>query len=585
MADYIVGLDFGSRAIKLVTIDNTDDPVVVDYDREPLTLDRDPYLERTQSDDSEATSEDQPDDESAEAPDSGALEEPGESAGGPDEQTADPDEETGEWEADFGPSQSWIETLDTLLARHEFEQGTRIVTFLPEERAISIHQEVPFAERSKVESILPNLLEDRLPLDPDEIVYDFELITSDDGGGDEEHTAVVGIGRNDDIRTFLDRLADSQLNPAVLGIPELLMRYLAEATIPFGETSAVVDIGHQFTRVVVLHDGEPVIARSLQAGGWTVTKRIAQRFDISLEQAERYKKNRATVAPPEQARDREEEALSQTVRGALQPLVRDLRRNFQSLYANRRIELDNVYLSGGSSRIDALETYLHDQLSIPVESLPLETAAGYQIIEGEGDPETALAVAAALQPVRDRSKKRLHDLRKGEFAYSGHSSYVRSQITRWGAVAALLVALFFGTLFAKKYRLEAQAQAMDRAVAQQTRQLFGQEVTDPEIVNNIVKGEGSSQRAFVPEMSAYQLFYELTERISQDIDLQLERIDVDIDRNIVQMSGTTTDPQTVDRLATDIEQLDCIEDVSKKPVRVQSENEARFQLEISSGCS
>lgn len=588
MADYIVGLDFGSRAIKLVMIDNTDDPVVVDYDREPLALDRDPYLDRANRQESDSQAEDDSSEEGDASPDEQTDEGPetgGETAEEGADATAEPTDETGEWEGDFEPAHTWVETLETLLARHEFEKGTRFVTFLPEGRAISIHQDVPFPERSKVESILPNLLEDRLPLDPDEIVYDFELITSEEGGEDENHVAVVGLGRRDDIRSFLDNLADSQLNPAVLGIPELLMRYLAEATVPFGETSAVVDIGHQFSRVVVLHEGEPVIARSVQVGGWTVTKRIAQKFDISREQAESYKKNRATVIDPERAVDREEEALSQTIRGALRPLVRDLRRNFQSLYANRRIQLDNVYLCGGTSRIDNLESYLADQFSIPVQSLPLEKAAGYQIIEGEGAPETALALGCALQPVRDRSQTRLHDLRKGEFEYSGTSSYVRSQFARWGAVAAVLVVLFFGTLFAKKYRLEAKAEAMDGAIAQQTKELFGKPVTDPEVVNNIVKGKSSTKRAFVPEMSAYQLLYELTSRISNDIKLELERIDVDIDRNIVQMSGTTTDPQTVDTLVSDIEQLDCIEDVSKKPVRVQSENEARFQLEISSGCS
>jgi type IV pilus assembly protein PilM len=582
MADHIVGLDFGSRSIKMVVIDNSGEPVVVDYDSESLALDPDPYL-RTPDGTSESGGDAEQSGEDDDATDSSA-EASGDSREG-DSPDAPADREGDDWEADFGPSHSWIETLDRLLSRHDFEQGTQFVTFLPEGRAISIHEQVPFPEPSKVKSILPNLLEDRLPLDPEHVVYDFELIVDEDEGEDAQHTAVVGLGRKRDIRRFLDHLEDSGVNPAVLGVPELMLRYLSDAALPRSETDAIVDIGHQFTRVIVLEDGEAVLAHSVEVGGWTVTRRIAQKFDISLEQAESYKRNRATVAPADRLQDREEEALSEAVRAALRPLVRDLRRNFQSLYANQRIQLDAIYLCGGSSQIDHLEEYLDEQFGVPVDPLPLESAVNYQLLEGEGAPESALALACALQPVEDRKEERLLNLRKGEFAYSGDSGLIRSVFSRWGAAAAVLLVLFFGTLFAEKYRLEAKADAMDQAVAEQTKELFGKPVTDSTVINNLASGQSGGQRAFVPEMSAYQLYFELMSRVSEDIELELDRVDVDIDRNIVQMSGTTTDPQTVDTIVTDLEQLECLSDINKKPVRVQNENEARFELEISSKCS
>ena len=582
MADHIVGLDFGSRSIKMVVIDNSGEPVVVDYDSESLALDPDPYLAT-----SDATSESEGDGKQA-GGDGAASDQSAGADGDAGEADAsdDADEREGDdWEADFGPSHSWIETLDRLLSRQDFEQGTQFVTFLPEGRAISIHEGVPFPEPSKVKSILPNLLEDRLPLDPQQVVYDFELIVDEDEGEDAQHTAVVGLGRKRDIRRFLDHLEDSGVNPAVLGVPELMLRYLSEATRPKAETDAIVDIGHQFTRVIVLEEGEAVLAHSVEVGGWTVTRRIAQKFDISLEQAESYKRNRATVAPPDRLGDREEEALSEAVRAALRPLIRDLRRNFQSLYANQRIQLDAIYLCGGSSQIDHLEDYLDEQFGVPVDPLPLESAVNYQLLEGEGAPESALALACALQPVQDRKQERLLNLRKGEFAYSGDSGLIRSVFSRWGAAAATLLVLFFGTLFAEKYRLEAKADAMDQAVAEQTKELFGKPVTDPTVIENLAGGQSGGQRAFVPEMSAYQLYFELMSRVSEDTELELDRVDFDIDRNIVQMSGTTTDPQTVDTIVSDLERLECLSDINKKPVRVQSENEARFELEISSKCS
>lgn len=589
MAEYTVGLDFGTRSIKLVMIDDTGAPAVTAFDEEPLPLDRDPYVRRegipgVDESQSPETDEDAGERETSEeqASDEQTSDEP--AADETVEEPARPDDETGEaeWDREFSGALTWVDALENLLSRHEFDKNTEFVTFLPEGRAISIHQDVPFYAPEKVREILPNLLEDRLPLEPEEMIYDFRIVTSESA---EDHRAVVGLARREDIGSFLSRLQEGGVDPAVLGIPELLLRYVGEAALPPGETAALVDIGHQFTRVVVLREGAVVMARSLQVGGGNATRKIAEKFGASIEQAETHKIENGTVKPSAQTGSRRERATSEAIRLAMRPLVRDLRRNFQSLYADSRIELDAVYLCGGSSRIDYIDEYFADQFGLRVEAFPVESAIPHRRLEGSGGPESALALACALQLVRDPSGSRLLDLRKGEFEYRGRSTYLRKQMYKFGVVAAILLVLFIGSLYARKFELESKRAAMQQAIAEQSKEVFGKSVSDPEVVKNIARGETTTNRAFVPRMSAYQIYYELMSRVSDDIELALDRIDVDTDRNIVQMSGATTDPQTVDTLVSDLEGLNCIKDINKKPIRVRSEDETRFELEISSGCS
>lgn len=593
MADQIVGIDFGTRSIKLVVIDQSSDPVVTAFDEEPIPLDRDPYVESEgfeEEPEKPPEQEQEPEATSAGAGDQKAREASGESTdgtGGPPEAPDDAMEtgeleDTNEWETGLDREFHWVDALDDLIARQSLEDATEFVTYLPEGRAISIHEDVPFYEPSNIRDILPNLLEDRLPIEPEQIIYDFRVVTPEDA---EQHTAVIGLARKSDIGDFLDRLVDRDVNPAVLGIPELMLRYAAEAAAPSDETAAIVDIGHQFSRVIVLDDGAPVLARSLEVGGEAINRRIAEKLNLSREQAESHKIENGTAKPAGATNNRQERATSEAVRVALRPLVRDLRRNFQSLYAQDGIELESIYLCGGTSRLDSIDQYLADQFGIDVEPLRLENAIDYGIVADAGAPESALALACALQMVHDRAEERLLDLRKGEYAYRGRSTYIRAQMKKFGAAAAVLLMLFFGTLFARQYELQQRKQALKQGVADQTREVFGKAVTDPTVVEKIATGQSSTKRAFVPQMSAYQLYFELMSRISDDIEVELQRIDVDTDRNIVQMSGTTTDPQTVDSLVTDLKGLTCIKDVNKKPVRVRSEDEARFELEISSGCS
>lgn len=576
MANFIVGIDFGAYAIRLVEVDTSSDPVVVTQDEERLPPAHRGYLEPRNEEEAAAGSAE----ETEHDEDEGAPEDQPASEATPADREGSP-ADAGASEVDA--SAPWIDSLTTLLDRHEFSADTTFLTFLPQGRAISIHVDVPFDDHEKVDDILPNLLEDRLPMAPSEIVYDFRIIGGED---DEEHQAVVGLGRRDDIGTFLDRLQEASFDPAVLGIPELMLRYVAGAAVPSDETAAVLDVGHRTTRVAVLEEGAAVMARSLDTAGADVTRAIAREFDLSDEQAERYKKNRATAVDPDRIADPEEAAVAQAVRTALRPLVRELRRNFQSLYATSGVELDQIYVCGGTSRVDHFAAYFENQLGVPVGHLDLRASLPWNVDGEPGQPESALALSMALQPIRDASNTYLHNLRTDEFAYQGGPGILGENAGRWLALAAGVLVLFFGSLLTERYRLQAEAHALEKSLASQSQELFGREVTEPSLIQQLASGKTGSERAFVPEMSAYQLYFELMSRISEDIELQVNRIDVDTDRNIVQMAGVTTGPQTVDRLISDLEKLECLENVEQRgEVRVKSKDEARFQLEIQSKCS
>jgi Tfp pilus assembly PilM family ATPase len=581
MASRIVGLDFGTRSIKLVEL-NVSERTVTTWDEEPLPLGDRRYL----PDESGSFG---PDDEPGndETEQTGAEESAAEAeaADGSTEESRAQDPTDIDGPATGGDG--WLDRLRALLDRHDFDEDTVVVSYLPDGRGLSVHQDVPFPEPDQVASVLPNMLQDRLPMSPSEIVYDFNILDADEADQKDEDDAfrsIVGIGRKRDLAFFLDRLERAGVNPIHLGLPELMLRYTMEATVAGGGASALVDLGHRFTRVLVLDDGDPVMARSFQFGGWDLTKAIAEEFDITLEQAEAYKE-RTPLVDSGDARDEQTAAISETIKRKMRSLIRDLRRQFKSLYAEQRVQVDAIHICGGTSQIDHLEAYLSGELGVDVRSLNVGQLDALGTIPDEDLPKAALPMGLALQQVRDRSAKRMLDLRQDEFAYAGRSEFLQGQLVKYGAIAAALFILFLGTLFARNYELQAKKEAMRKAVTTQSQELLGQSITDPNLIRKRAAGGAGSQRAFVPEMSAYQLFYELISRTTEDMKLEMDRLDVDIDRNIVQMAGITSDPQTVDKLVSDLEKLDCIKAVNKKPVTVKSENEAEFRLEITSGCS
>ncbi|MFW5968377.1 MAG: pilus assembly protein PilM [Persicimonas sp.] len=591
MSNTIIGLDFGTHSIKLVRLQPGREPRILEYDQEPLVRAPEEFdpSERFGADDADEQSEEPP-----EAAD-GAVG-PGEEAPSNDaasEQTpdapaaADPDSEEDGDTDEMEPPAPWELALERLIDRGAFDDDGLVVTFLPDGKAMSIRENVPFVERDKVENILPHMLDDRLPVEVSDVVYDFQLLetTTQEEGAE----AMIGFARRDEIGAFLSGLKKHRIDPAILGIPELLLGFGLQRSAPTREgTFAVVDIGHRFTRLLVLKEREPVAARSFQFGGHQLTEAIAEAFDATYEQAEKLKETHGKLLGPDASPTGDERALGECLEEALGPLVRDLRRTFQSLYARSRTEVDEVFLCGGTSRLEELPGHLEREFGIAVSRLRLDELSGVidDTTSDDGRPEFALAASTALQQIDGRGEEHLIDLRKDEFTYRGKASFLRRQLFKYGAAVGVIFLLVFGMLFTQKMELEAQRDAMHEALGESTRELFGTSVYTSDEITNRLAGEQGSKRSFVPEMSAYQLYYELTKRVPDDMEVELERFEVDIDRNIAQIYGEATDAEAVGRLEDELSKLECLEDVRQEgDLTIRNDSEVDFHLHVSSNCS
>ncbi len=489
-------------------------------------------------------------------------------------------------EPDLGPSlEGWQAATMTLLGRLE-RDGEGAMTALPHGKAVTVQVSVPFDNASKVEQILPGLLDDKLPMSLARIIYTFKLQSHGD-----EHEAMIGFAQRHDMQEFLDDLDAVGVNPASVTVPEYALRYVARAYIPnfSTETFALIDMGHTSTRVLVCQEGHVVLARSMTEGSEDVTEAIAEAFEADFTEAERVKHAQAAIladtasqAPPARV------ALSEAIVEALSPMMRDLRRTFQSLYARDRVELEAIYVTGGGSRITNLTEWLTNEFGgVPVQRLSLRDQVETESPLGDDAfIRMPMALSLALQRAHDRNEEHALNLRQDGFAYRGRSSYLRSQLIKLGVAAAVLLVLLGVAMIAQWRDLAAQRDAMRQAVEAETKKVFGQPIwRAKEIKSRATTDSADGEGGFVPKMSAYEVLYELSAKLNGDRELELRRIEVDSDRNLIQVYGTTTTPQEVDRIVSDMEQLECLKSIRKDKLQVRSDEEVNFELQIASECS
>lgn len=585
----IVGVDVGSYAVKVVYLDPKSNEIsVLGMDSERVVVRAPAPAEPVGPADETAPVTPPPTpgtgSETFEDAPTGVREPPKPPADEADETTEQggdaPTEEAEGAEIKFSTGPAWVRALERLRDRDALA-GELQATAIPDGKAVTLELEVPFLDKAKVQNILPHLMVDRLPMQQSEITWDFQTYATADA--EEGARALVGFARNEDLGMALEQLQSAGVDPAQLGVAELQLAAIGMQVVRETDgITAFVDLGHETTRVATVRGWEPLIGRTIRTGGKQITEVIKERLGGSLEEAETVKHQYAAIFDDSTAPSADMKHLSDAIKDALRPVVRDLRRTFQGLYARKRIEVERVYICGGTSQIKNLEKYLSAEIGVPVRRLPSPAI-------GLGAPETAatsvLALGAALSQQNDTVRAKAINLRQGQFTYRGRSSYLRRQLFFAAAAIFTLMCVLGVTLYMQKLSYEAQRDAMKAALQKQTKALLGAELTSKTEIQKVMEGEGGGSNSFIPNMSAYHLLHEVTVKMPKDVEITLDRIEVDTDRNLIQIYGETTDAQAVDRIVSDLEQgIDCLKEIKKDKLRVR-DDKADFELQISSGCS
>ncbi len=143
----------------------------------------------------------------------------------------------------------------------------------------------------------------------------------------------------------------------------------------------IVDIGSAVTNVVVVINGIPILSRSIQMGGTSITQTIASNLGISLDQAEQFKYDLTlNQSGPEKK-------LPKAIEVALTPIIDEIKYSLNFYQSRGPKKIEKIILSGGSSLLFfSLPDYLSQTLGLRVY---------------RGDPWARVIYPQDLKPVLD----------------------------------------------------------------------------------------------------------------------------------------------------------------------------------------
>jgi type IV pilus assembly protein PilM len=245
--------------------------------------------------------------------------------------------------------------------------------------------------------------EQYIPFNVEDVNIDFQILGSSAEKSDRMEVMLVAA-KKEVIEDYSGILRKSGLTPEVIDVDFFALENAFEVNYAAGDSGgvALVDIGANKMNINVLKNGVSMFNRDASVGGHQITQDIQDRFGLDYEEAEKIKLGIPSPKVPVQD-------LEAIFVAAATTWSTEVKRAIDFFYATYPDEMINqILLSGGSSRLPGLDGLLHKDTNIPTALFnPLARIdLDEKIFDREYvdyiAPQMAVAVGLALRRVGDK---------------------------------------------------------------------------------------------------------------------------------------------------------------------------------------
>jgi general secretion pathway protein L len=442
-------------------------------------------------------------------------------------------------------SDDLADVVRDLLEIHSLDKEN-VVTALRGDRASIRTTSFPFTERRRLAQAVPLEIEDQLPFDVEEIVFDWHLASTQRGRAE----VISAVAQRHEVSSLIESLREAGCDPRIVECEGLVLANLTGA-FELPGSRVLVDIGHRKTALCVLVAGRPVAARSIAVAGAALTQALAEDRGLGLEDAERVKCDEGVLDP----------TLGgplPKVAGVLDQIAQEIVRLVASLDATLHGTVSEVTLMGGSAQLDRIDEILAERTGLPTAriGLPREDT-GMSLVAGGSPVVFAPTIALALRGT-SRAVTELN-LRQDEFAHRVDFGRYLRDFRSTGVLALVLAALIVAS-FAIQTVLETRRASQVEA---RIEALYAGALPDRSLPANPVAAmreavRDATERAdflgvYRGNLSALDLLTEISKQIPQDLLIVFE--EVSIDRQTIRIRASSESFEAAERVGAALQQF------------------------------
>jgi len=258
----------------------------------------------------------------------------------------------------------------------------RIVTGVEGESVVVRIIRVPYMKESELREAIRWEAEEHLPYPIEEISLDYHILKKNLLGSEGREMSVLLAGvKKESIDEYLQIFQQAGFCPTAIDVNSLaLYNVIENIRMDKMEGSAILNIGHYITNLLILAEDYPFLVRDIKFGGHDITRSLMQGLGVSYTEAEDIKKSRSLVDINQKlSRHIKEEEMEQIVRNSLGEFIKEVVRSFEYFTSNKEgSPVHRVILSGGGCLIRNIDSILSQELEVPVQKMDPFVNIAYQ---------------------------------------------------------------------------------------------------------------------------------------------------------------------------------------------------------------
>lgn len=272
-----------------------------------------------------------------------------------------------------------------------------IVASLPEEKSFLRLVQLPKVDRGKVEAAVRWEIEANIPVSPEELWYDHEIIETQDEHIDHLDVVVTAFPRKL-VESYVSVFKKAGFLPVALELESQAVVRAAINDLRSREANIVVDVGGTRTGISVVSGGAIIFTTTAPISGMVLEKAAAKSLGIDQTGAAVLLKEKGI------GRSMEDGKIFSALLPSLNRLADEIRRAME-YYAHESKHshgvgpaISSIFLVGGAANLAGLDTFLSVALKIPVHASDPFVAIRHRLdtVVPSITKESALSFATAI---------------------------------------------------------------------------------------------------------------------------------------------------------------------------------------------
>jgi type IV pilus assembly protein PilM len=210
-------------------------------------------------------------------------------------------------------------------------------------------------------SAIPYEAQQHIPFDMTDVNLSYQSLGSSPSGSGTD-VMLVAVKR-EKILNHTNVLSQAGKIPTVVDYDGFAVYNAFEANyeVPSEQMSAILNIGASIMNIVIGRGGNPLFTRDVSVGGNQYTDTLQKELDLSYEDAEKLKQG---FEVPNVTQDQ----VLPHLKSVTEILLLEIQKTFDFFRQTTSTEnIQHIYISGGTAKIEGLLDQLKAEFNIPVE--------------------------------------------------------------------------------------------------------------------------------------------------------------------------------------------------------------------------